>query len=86
MKREKRGERVFKSRGRAKETGKICGASKRQVLSLKSKHDSDHVDETGIEREISAVSKNGLRSEILCICSPKGPSMFTQTKILATCT
>ena len=58
MKREKRDERVFKSRGRAKETGKICGVSKRQVLHLKSKHDSDHVDETGIEREISEVSKN----------------------------
>ena len=64
MKREKRGERVFKSRGRAKETGKICGVSKRQVLRLKSKHDSDHVDETGIEREISEVSKNMGRPRI----------------------
>ena len=53
MKREKSGERVFESRSRAKETGKICGVSKTQVLRLKSKHDSHHVDETGIEREIS---------------------------------
>ena len=37
----------------AKETGKICGVSKRQVLRLKSKHDSDHVDETGIQNERS---------------------------------
>ena len=66
MKREKRGERVFKSSGRAKETGKICGVSKRQVLHLKSKPDSDYVDEleTGIEREISEVSKNMGRQRI----------------------
>ena len=48
MKREKSGERVFESRSRAKETGKICGVSKTQVLRLKSKHDSHHVDETGM--------------------------------------
>ena len=63
-KREKGGERVFKSRGRANETGKICGVSKRQVLRLKSKHDADHVDKTGIEREISEVSKNMGRPRI----------------------
>ena len=57
MKREKSGERAFESRSRAKETGKICGVSKTQVLRLKRKHDSHHVDETGIEREISEVSK-----------------------------
>ena len=64
MKREKSGERVFESRSRAKETGKICGVSKTQVLRLKSKHDSHHVDETGIEREISEVSKNMGRPRI----------------------
>ena len=64
LKREKRGKRVSESRGRAKETGKICGVSKRQVLQFKSKHDSDHVGETGIEREISEVSKHMGRSQI----------------------
>ena len=64
MKREKRGERVFESRSRAKETGKICGVSKMQVLRLKSKHAPHHVDETGIEREISEVSKNMGRPRI----------------------
>ena len=38
--------------------------SKRQVLRLRSKHDSDHVNETGIEREISEVSKNMGRPRI----------------------
>ena len=64
MTREKSGERVFELRSRAKETGKICGVSKTQVLRLKSKHDSHHVDETGIEREISEVSKNMGRPRI----------------------
>ena len=64
MKREKSGERVFESRSRAKETGKICGMSKTQVIRLKSKHDSHHMDETGIEREISEVSKNMGRPRI----------------------
>ena len=64
MKREKSGERVFESRSRAKETGKICRVSKTQVPRLKSKHDSHHVDETGIEREISEGSKNMGRPRI----------------------
>ena len=66
MKREKSSERAFESSSRAKETGKIYGVPKMQVLHLKSKHDSHHVDETGIECEISEVSKNmgRLRTEL----------------------
>ena len=64
VKREKSGERVLSHVAELKRLAKSVECQKRQVLGLKSKHDADHVDETGIEREISEVSKNMERPRI----------------------